>query len=449
MHLLNRRPRLVASFLLFAVFIHICVFSIPEAFAADWYDSDWTYRKRIDIKNSTGAGTNYQINVTVHYGSGSDSGYDVYLNEHCQTDFDDLIFTDDDEETLLDYWIQEKTDSDYAFVWFEVQDDLGSDQSVYIYYGNNGASSVSNIKSTFVTGDDFDDGELDTSIWTIKTGTPLESGTTLTVEYVGGIRDWVDGDVGFGVNHAIHSKWKVDDLVTYGNAIGAFSLDLSDRIRMYRGGGNSWRYRNMDDLTSTSTNEDQEDTNYHVFVAEWTSTNVVYKRDGVQKADHNTNIPSGENLYSVLGAQIDTSKTIIEWFFVRHYLSPEPFISGYGEEEELAYTVTFYQNLSNGYFYTNCTTLRINGTTVSMGADSVLRLECLPQTTYGFANFTWNTSNTTLNRYNLTITENTTIWMYLVQSGGGVSGISKEFVFAGFFLLILILAPIIVIVIRR
>ena len=72
----------------------------------------WTYRKSHVIEYAAGAGTLYQKRIKVHYGAGTDSGEDVYLNSHSRTDFGDVRFTDDDGTTLLDYWIEKKVDSD-------------------------------------------------------------------------------------------------------------------------------------------------------------------------------------------------------------------------------------------------------------------------------------------------------------------------------------------------
>ena len=81
----------------------------------------WDYRKSHIINYATGAGTLYQKRIKVHYGAGTDSGEDVYLNSHSRTDFGDVRFTDDDGTTLLDYWIEEKVDSDYAIIWVKLQ----------------------------------------------------------------------------------------------------------------------------------------------------------------------------------------------------------------------------------------------------------------------------------------------------------------------------------------
>jgi hypothetical protein len=118
--------------------------------------SGWQYRKSHVVNAASGAGTNYQVKIIAHYGSGTDSGADVYLNSHCRTDFGDVRFTDDDGETLLDYWMESKVDSDYAIFWVEVADDLSSaNATIYIYYGKSDASTTSNGANTFLFFDDF------------------------------------------------------------------------------------------------------------------------------------------------------------------------------------------------------------------------------------------------------------------------------------------------------
>ena len=57
------------------------------------------------------------MELTLHYGNGSSSGSDVYLDNHANSDFSDVRFTEDDGETQLDYWIQGYTENDSATVW--------------------------------------------------------------------------------------------------------------------------------------------------------------------------------------------------------------------------------------------------------------------------------------------------------------------------------------------
>ncbi|MFX1506503.1 MAG: DUF2341 domain-containing protein, partial [Promethearchaeota archaeon] len=129
-------------------------------FPASFYG--WSFRKNHTILPAAGAGTNYQVKFHVHYGSGTDSGEDVFLNGQCQADFDDLRFTSSDGVTELDYWIAETHPGDNATVWVEVAADLSSSsQTIYLYYGNSGVSTTSNGTNTFIRWDDFDLGYSD------------------------------------------------------------------------------------------------------------------------------------------------------------------------------------------------------------------------------------------------------------------------------------------------
>lgn len=121
-----------------------------------WLEN-WLYRKSHVVEPSAGAGTKYQIKIIAHYGSGVDSGGDVYLSGKCRTDFGDVRFTDDDGTTLLDYWIEEKVDGNYAVFWVEVADDLSiNPATIYVYYGKSDATTTSNGTNTFIAWDDFD-----------------------------------------------------------------------------------------------------------------------------------------------------------------------------------------------------------------------------------------------------------------------------------------------------
>jgi len=150
----------------------------------------WDYRKSHVINYATGSGTNYQIKITVHYGSGTDGDDDVYLNSHCRTDFGDVRFTDNDETTLLEYFMISKTNSDNAVFWVKVKDSLSSQAvTIYIYYGKSDATTSSNIQkaSWNLAGDDFNDNSRNTTLWdTILINGGLINETNQHLEYTCG-----------------------------------------------------------------------------------------------------------------------------------------------------------------------------------------------------------------------------------------------------------------------
>lgn len=123
----------------------------------DWLFG-WLYRKSHIVESAVGAGTGYQRTIRVNYANGTDNGDNVYLSQKCRTDFADVRFTDDNGATQLNYSLQIKVDSSYAFFWYEIMDDLSSQNcTVYIYYGKSDALTASNGQNTFLQFDAFDD----------------------------------------------------------------------------------------------------------------------------------------------------------------------------------------------------------------------------------------------------------------------------------------------------
>ncbi len=118
-----------------------------------WYDLSWTKRKSITV-SSLASLTDYQIALTVPFATGM------------QTDFDDIRFTSSDGITELNYWLEYKTDSTTAKIWVKIPTLLSGVNTIYMYYGNSSASSVSNGDNTFDFFDHFDTASLDLNKWT-------------------------------------------------------------------------------------------------------------------------------------------------------------------------------------------------------------------------------------------------------------------------------------------
>jgi hypothetical protein len=131
----------------------------------NWLD-EWNYRIEHSILGAIGAGFNYQIQLDVHYGEGVSNGKDVYCNEFCQRDFDDIRFTESDGVTLLSYWREEFTLEDIATFWVKINEDLENNITIYMYFGNRDAVSVSSGDETFIFFDDFESGTFEK--WTIS-----------------------------------------------------------------------------------------------------------------------------------------------------------------------------------------------------------------------------------------------------------------------------------------
>ena len=137
-------------------FVAILSSNVQLAHAQGWL-TDWSYRKSHIICNATGAGTNYQVKITVINGTGTDSGNTVYINNKTRSDFGDVRFTRSDGTTLLDYWMERLYTSINATFWVKIADDLSSNNiTIYVYYGNPTTTTASNGTNTFIVFDNFE-----------------------------------------------------------------------------------------------------------------------------------------------------------------------------------------------------------------------------------------------------------------------------------------------------
>jgi len=101
-----------------------------------------------------------------------------------RADFGDIRFTDQDGTTLLDYWMEEKVDGDYAVFWVKVPNIPASpnNATIYIYYGRADATTTSNGDKTFLFFDHFEGSYLDVSKWAGATSVTYSvEGSRLTI----------------------------------------------------------------------------------------------------------------------------------------------------------------------------------------------------------------------------------------------------------------------------
>ena len=182
-----------------------------------WYSdySDWQYRRNITIAEQSGNTlTDYQVAINITYDSDMQSDFDdlrftykkykspVKLtidntnNANTLTDyqiyfeFPKSIFQDisndcrdlrfhpnasvtDWNSTTYPYWVEECGNT--LKVWIKIDSiPASSTKDIYMYFGNSDATSLSNGYGVFELYDDFDDGTVNTTIWTV-TGSVTES----------------------------------------------------------------------------------------------------------------------------------------------------------------------------------------------------------------------------------------------------------------------------------
>lgn len=316
------------------VLTSFCFFRVKTVHATDWL-SGWDYRKSHVMNNSTGAGTNYQVKIVVINGSGSDSGNTVYLDNKARSDFGDIRFTDNDQETELDYWMEELHSGDNATFWLEVTDDLSSsDATIYIYYGKADATypygaDQTEMDATFIFADHFYGDTLDGAKWS-------DSGAGITVgasEVTIAGANWIRSINTYNQLLAFHGKSKT-------SADGSRQIIITDIG--YTNYVIFYRYTSVAGFTWGTVKATvaygavfgTKDTNYHKYeIRRINDTLVIFYFDGglIVRYENPTHIPT-INLYFELSRWL-AGNLVSDYIFVRKAVDPAPVHSDWGTEE--------------------------------------------------------------------------------------------------------------------
>jgi len=270
----------------------------------------WLYYKEQVVQYAAGAGTGYQMNFMVNYGSGTDTATDIYLNGKCNTDFSDLRFLDSDGFDL-NYYVNGQVNGDYADIWVKINADIStSNTTIFLYYGNDTAISESDGIAVFQLFDDFESGVLtgwtsgSDEPWIITTyayhGTYCATNTDIDDDGISSIQQSKVLDVA----SRLEFEWRVSSEGTYDYL--AFYIDSAEQDRI--SGAGLWTSKSYD--ISAGTKE-----------FKWS-----YVKDSSESA--------GED-----SGYIDKVK-------VRKYVSPEPTFSIWGAQETSLLEATFYTELS-------------------------------------------------------------------------------------------------------
>jgi hypothetical protein len=128
--------------------------------SACYFLSGWLYYRPILINNTQNPNnlTNYPILVTLNTQALIQQG-------EMRPDCGDIRFTESDGTTLLNYWIVPNTcNTTNTSIWVNVPFiPGGSTETIYLWYGNPNATSMSNGYSVFTFFEDFQNG---TAGWT-------------------------------------------------------------------------------------------------------------------------------------------------------------------------------------------------------------------------------------------------------------------------------------------
>ncbi len=109
----------------------------------EWWSDAWSFRRRIDITETSGEDLeDYQVKIVL-----DPSNFDSW--DHINPDCSDIRVIGRDHATVLPIWIEECNPGTRIVLWTKTSLPAGSTVTVYLYYGNPSASPVSSKDAVF------------------------------------------------------------------------------------------------------------------------------------------------------------------------------------------------------------------------------------------------------------------------------------------------------------
>ena len=367
-----------------------------------WWNATWNYRKEIILTGGTsGVQNDYQLLLNITYDS------------DMQSDFDDLRFCN--ETHKLDAWLKSKADSSYALVWVEFPTTPANmvEQTYYIYYGNSGAGSDWDIRTTFCAGSDMNDltGFTEIGTGSITDGIyTSEAGTTSPQTYYG-----LFWNTTFGLEYILGIRTKTDDSYSM---IGWYD-EIKDEI--YIDGTNyadaqlnpdglSWTLTEKDNVISQVNVVNVGGTGFYTTeIGRESSSQIGYYVNDNLVRNEILQVPTVDLYPKMTGYQ--SGQIDVDWFYVRKYAANPPTYV-FGAEESALYTPanpTLFGNTTGNYWVNHTWVVGTGNVTDSYNVS---------------VNSVWY--NTTINTfYNDTYVvhgwQNITVWAYNSTSTGTLS----------------------------
>ncbi len=284
----------------------------------------WSYRTYHLIEGSPGIGVNYQVKFTIHYGTGTDFGEDMYCSSLCQQDFDDIRFASLNNSVQYDYWIEEVIPSDFATFWVEIADNLSSDVEMWVYFGNETVTNMSNGNTTFLFFDDFEAPVIDSSRWSVHRGTTnIVSGILELTGNVDGLQiasEWS------GTNYSVESLLKVTNM-DVGRWSGIWVRDQNYQLYEYSKGYIFCHYHNANsrlyESSGTAILYDDEGSSAPSDI--WVRRSCSALGNSLTESDYGLSIVDPTYQTGGIGlGKHTTADLFVDWIFVRTLVADEP-----------------------------------------------------------------------------------------------------------------------------
>ena len=241
-----------------------------------------------------------------------------------------------------DYKIGGATSVDFdgdAYFWVEVEEDLGSNQTIYIHYGNTAetypfGADQTLMDDTFIFSDHFYGTAINETKWNLPVGGGYDiSNSELSLTQLAASRCIVRSVDTFGPNISLEFKARAT-----GNSAALGMDDDAGNNRHIHIVSNIANQANVQNKVGGGAAESSFYaynvwTLSRVFRHYWEPDEIKYYNEETLKATHNTDIPTTSLYIKNFSPTFNDYNTSIDWTFIRKYIDPEPSPDTWGEEE--------------------------------------------------------------------------------------------------------------------
>ena len=298
------------------------------------------YQMKLNIYNSTGT------NVTGVNCSGAAGTVYAGTSSFSSSAFSDLRFGTVGATTGLPYWIESSSASVSAVVWVKlpaIPASASADTTIYMYYGNAGASAGSDPSTTFIVGDDFRRADNATvgggwtapAIYSINTLRLKNSGAALGSCYqaytISG-KKMVEASLSI-VSNAKNAELKVTT-TNKSYRLSTATVSVDNKIYWLDTSGGYWHDTGIVYVANTPIK--------FSIMLDTVADKGTYYVNGIDKSGAVTGYNESES-NTVMVQSIVTAKATefyTYWFFVRNWTTNEPTWSSFGAEEGNSFTFT-------------------------------------------------------------------------------------------------------------
>lgn len=279
-----------------------------------WLAPSRAWRRRLDLQGATGAGPGYAVKLRV--GADAAAGGDVHLGGHSlqfptgEGQGGDLAFFDAATGQPLSFWV-ESVASGVATVWVRVDEDLGTDRTIALYYGDATAVNLASGAETFPLFDTFSGSAIDPTRWVVS-GTASVSGGQLTVGDSVQDHDTVDSIQTFGAGYQAVWRGRINN-EGWTSANDGFRSVVAFHTVWNNSSVLTW-------FTTVQTTSGSRGGTYHFAVQRRPDGTPRMLLDGVVQP-----VGAGSSTaLSAMGWHAGTGTDLIDYVFVTPFVFPEP-----------------------------------------------------------------------------------------------------------------------------